>query len=97
VTTGPGATDALLWEVAAVEEVFRAEGARCDELEEKLAQLRVELEQHDEGVERELAVHVQTLDAELLRLEPLAAGLRAPLDRVESFLAAQFSRPFAGT
>jgi serine/threonine-protein kinase len=97
VTTGPGATDALLWEVAAVEEVFRAEGARCDELEKKLAQLRVELEQHDEGVERELAVHVQTLDAELLRLEPLAAGLRAPLDRVESFLAAQFSRPFAGT
>jgi serine/threonine-protein kinase len=95
VVTGAGATDALLWEVAAVEEVLRAEGARCDELEKKLAQLRVELEQHDERVERELASHVHTLDTELARLDPLAAGLRAPLDRVEAFLAAQFSRSSA--
>jgi TolA-binding protein len=92
VVTGAGATDALLWEVAAVDEVLRAEGARCDELEKKLAQLRGELEQHDERVERELASHVHTLDAELVRLDPLAAGLRAPLDRVEAFLAAQFAR-----
>jgi tRNA A-37 threonylcarbamoyl transferase component Bud32 len=95
VTTGPGATDALLWEVAAVEEVLRAESARCDELERKLTQLRTELEQHDERVERELAAHVQTLDAEFARLEPLAAGLRAPLDRVEAFLAAHFAQAAA--
>ena len=89
--SGPGATDALLWEVAAVDEVLRAEGARCDELQQNLGQLRVELEAHDERIERELADHVQRLDAEMLRLEPLAVALRGPLDRVEGFLAAHFA------
>jgi serine/threonine-protein kinase len=81
-----GKADAVLWELAAVEEELRAQGSRCDELEFQLAALRRELDQHNERIEHETESLVLTLDAEMLRLEPLAAALRAPLDRVERFL-----------
>ena len=85
-----GTADAVIWELAAVEQALRVEGSRCDELEAQLAGLRAELEEHNERIEHETGSLSQTLDRELLRLEPLAAALRAPLDRVERFLANHF-------
>ena len=82
-----GPADAVLWELAAVDEALRSEGSACDELEFQLAGLRQQLEEHNERIERETTHLVHGLDQEMLRLEPLAAALRAPLDRVEAFLS----------
>jgi len=81
-----GHADAVIWELAAVDEALRVEGARCDDLEFQLSALRTELEAHNERIETDTTRLVQTLDGEMLRLEPLAAALRTPLDRVEAFL-----------
>src|SRR5262249_33711105 len=46
--TASGRDDAVMWEMARVEEELRTEGTRCDELEGQLAELRVELDKHNE-------------------------------------------------
>ncbi len=84
-----GPADAVLWELAAVDEALRSEASACDELEFQLAGLRQQLDEHNERIERETTHLVHELDQEMLRLEPLAAALRAPLDRVEAFLTSR--------
>lgn len=81
-----GEADALLWELAAVEEETRGKAVQCDELEAQVGDLRARLERENEQFEVEIAALVQVLDAEMQRLEPMAAALRVPLDRVESYV-----------
>jgi serine/threonine protein kinase len=78
-----GEADALLWELAAVEEDVRSRAARCDELEAQVRELDDRLERENERFEGELAATVAILDAEMHRLEGMAAALRAPLERAE--------------
>ena len=81
-----GEADALLWELAAVEEEIRGKAIQCDELESQVGELRARLERENEQFEVEIAALVQVLDTEMQRLEPMSAALRVPLDRVESYV-----------
>jgi predicted nucleic acid-binding Zn-ribbon protein len=79
-----GEADALLWELAAVEEELRVAGQKCDELEARVAELTAELERNNEQFELERSRLVRVLDAQMLRLEATAAALRRPLEMVEA-------------
>ncbi|MBW2463261.1 MAG: hypothetical protein JRH11_16545, partial [Deltaproteobacteria bacterium] len=81
-----GREDAVLWELAAIEEEVTAEAARCDDLEARLGELRTELEGRSAGVERGAAVTVQELDHRIGGLEDQAHALRGPLATVERYL-----------
>lgn len=85
-----GEADALLWELAAVEEELRTVGQRCDELEAQLAELTAELERHNERFETERARLVRVLDAQMLRLEGTASALRRPLEHAEAYVRAHW-------
>lgn len=85
-----GEADALLWELAAVEEELRTVGQRCDELEARLAELTAELERHNEQFETERARLVRVLDAQMLRLEGTASALRRPLEDAEAYVRAHW-------
>ncbi|MCA9606720.1 MAG: protein kinase [Myxococcales bacterium] len=89
-----GEADALLWELAAVEEELRGAGLRCDELESQLAELTAELDGHNEAFETERAQLVRVLDAQMLQLESTANALRRPLEDVEAHIRGAWpSRP----
>jgi serine/threonine protein kinase len=95
-----GEADALLWELAAVEEELRQKGLGCDELESHLAELAAELDLHNEAVEREQERLARILDDRMLRLERSAAELRSPLERAEAHVRARWTddvTPSAGT
>ncbi len=81
-----GPADAVLWELAAIEEKVAAEAARCDDLEARLGELRTELEGRSAGVERGAASTVQELDHRIGGLEDQAHALREPLATVERYL-----------
>jgi len=81
-----GDADALLWELAAVEEEVRAAGTRCDDLELKLSELRTQLDAKNEEVESEQARVTQVVDGEMVRLESMAGSLRGPLEHAEEFI-----------
>ncbi|UJR86919.1 Hypothetical protein I5071_90200 [Sandaracinus amylolyticus] len=81
-----GEADALLWELAAVEEDVRVKAAQCDELEAQVTELRDRLDRENERFEGEIASLVAVLDVEMQRLEGIAAALRAPLERAEKYV-----------
>ncbi len=88
-----GQADALLWELAAVEEELRQKGAQCDELEAHVGELRSRLERENEELEIELSMHTHVLDQEMIRLWPLAAALKEPLQHVEEYVRTQWAPP----
>jgi serine/threonine protein kinase len=85
-----GDADALLWELAAVEEELRKRGGACDELEGQIAELRLRLERENEEVEIELSVQVHLLDGEMTRVIQLATELRGPLETAEAYVRASW-------
>lgn len=89
--TAEGAADALLWELASVEQALRHQAAECDGIEAQLGELRLQLERRNEEVEARLAQLVQRADAEMIRIDALAHALREPLDRVQVFVEAVWS------
>ncbi|MFW5920773.1 MAG: protein kinase domain-containing protein [Polyangiales bacterium] len=86
-----GRADALLWELAALEEQLAREAQRCDALEAQLAELRTELEQENERVERQQSGLVSEVDREMARLEALAHALREPLEHAEQFVRSNWT------
>ncbi|MCS6799012.1 MAG: protein kinase [Myxococcota bacterium] len=86
-----GEADAVLWELAAVDQEVTARAARCDELEARLAELRATLERHNEEAERRIGRLVTILDGEMARIDVLSAALRDPLDLVERHVVANWS------
>ena len=90
VAASEGEADALLWELAAMEESVNAAGAKCDELEAQLAELTAELDRHNEQFETERAQLVRVLDAQMLRLESTASALRKPLEQAEGYVRAHW-------
>ncbi len=92
-----GEADALLWELAAVEEELRVAGQKCDELEAQLAELTSELERRNEPLEVERGQLVRVLDAQMARLEGIAAMLRRPLETAEQHVRSRWpSTPSEG-
>lgn len=87
-----GEADALLWELAAIEEEVRRKATQCDELESQVGELQIRLEHENEQLESEIAMLVQVLDADMARLEPMAAALRMPLERAEKYVRENWSR-----
>jgi serine/threonine-protein kinase len=83
-----GDADALLWELAAVEQEVRSAGTRCDDLEAQIADLQIQLDQKNEELESKRAREIQELDSEMARLESMATALRQPLDKAEQFVVA---------
>ena len=81
-----GAADAVLWELATIEQKLRTHAGECDAIEAQLAELKAQLERQDEQTEGKLALLVQRAEAEMSRLDALSGALRAPLDRVERFV-----------
>jgi serine/threonine-protein kinase len=81
-----GRADALLWELATVEEALRGHAQETDELEAQLSELRAQLEAHNEDVEERHMSLVTTADVEMIRLDALAAALRLPLERVQQWV-----------
>jgi tRNA A-37 threonylcarbamoyl transferase component Bud32/predicted nucleic acid-binding Zn-ribbon protein len=93
-----GEADALLWELAAVEEELRRAGQTCDELETQLADLTNAIEAHNEGFDRERATRVAQLDARMVELETRAAALRRPLELAEAHVRSRWpSTPSTGS
>jgi chromosome segregation ATPase len=88
--TTEGQADALLWELAAVDEEVRQKSTACDEVEAQLGELRARLERENEELEIELSVHTHVLDQEMVRLWPLASALRDPLQEVEDWVHARW-------
>ncbi|MBJ73624.1 MAG: hypothetical protein CMN31_20260 [Sandaracinus sp.] len=86
-----GEADAVLWELATVEQALREQGAECDAVEAQLGELRAQLEGRNEAVEARLAALVAQTDAEMIRLDGLSNALRSPLDRVEAFVQDEWS------
>jgi serine/threonine-protein kinase len=81
-----GPADAVLWELAAVEEKVQAKAAVCDELEVHVSELRSQLEAKNEEVEGEIAETVQLLGRRMSGLEEVAHALRDPLSLVEAYV-----------
>ncbi|MBZ0120941.1 MAG: hypothetical protein K8H88_28360, partial [Sandaracinaceae bacterium] len=88
-----GEADALLWELAAVEEELRDRGTRCDDLEMRVSELTSELDAHNEQFETERARLVRVLDAQMLRLEATAGAVRRPLEIAEAFVRTSWPPP----
>jgi serine/threonine-protein kinase len=87
-----GRADALLWELAAIEEELEKRGHACDELEAKLSELQSRLDAENERFEKRIADAVSVLAGEMIALERLAAELRDPLDQVEAHLGPAYAR-----
>ena len=81
-----GPADALLWELAAVEQELRRQSAECDSVEGQLDALREELDRETEGLGDRAASVVSELDATMARVDALTQALREPLERVETFV-----------
>jgi eukaryotic-like serine/threonine-protein kinase len=81
-----GRADALLWELATVEQALRGHAQETDDLERQLAELRSQLESHNEDVEDRHTSLVMTADVEMIRLDALASALRLPLERVQRWV-----------
>ncbi|MEM9071236.1 MAG: serine/threonine-protein kinase [Myxococcota bacterium] len=86
-----GRADALLWELATVEQTLRSQGGTCDAIEQQLSDLQAELQRRNEDVEGRLAALIAKADAEMTRLDNLAHAIREPLDRVEQVVRARWA------
>ena len=81
-----GRADAVLWELATVEEEMRERARGCDDIEGQLATLRKQLEERSAEFEARVSRLALTTSEEMQRLDPMALALREPLDRVEAFV-----------
>ena len=81
-----GPADALLWELASVEQELRRQSATCDAIEAQRDELRDELERETESLGDRAAAVVSELDATMARVDALNGALREPLERVEAFV-----------
>ncbi|MBX3248259.1 MAG: protein kinase [Myxococcales bacterium] len=86
-----GRADALLWELATVDQAVRAQATESDEVEAQLAELRTQLDTRNQELEDRQASAVLTADAEMIRLDAIASAIRAPLERVQAFVEASWA------
>ncbi len=85
-TGDEGQSDAVLWELATVEETLQKQATECDGVESQLQDLRLELERRNEAMEGRVATEVANVEQEMERLEALSEAVRQPLAEVESWV-----------
>ena len=85
-TATEGESDAILWELATVEEALQKQAAECDAVESQLQDLRCELERRNEAMEGRVAARVAEVEDTMARLEALSEALRLPLAEVEAWV-----------
>ena len=89
-TATEGEADAVLWELATVEERLRGQTGECDALEAQLRELQAELESRNENMEGRVAQRVVAAQSEMTRLEALSEAIRQPLAEVEAWIREQW-------
>jgi serine/threonine protein kinase len=85
-TGDEGESDAVLWELATVEETLQKQASECDGVESQLQDLRLELERRNEAMEGRVAAEVVKVEQEMDRLEALSEAVRQPLAEVEAWV-----------
>ncbi len=85
-TATEGESDAILWELATVEETLQKQAAECDAVESQLQDLRLELERRNEAMEGRVATEVAAVEETMERLEALSEAVRLPLSEVEAWV-----------
>lgn len=79
-----GPADAVLWELATVEQELRGQDARVAAVSSRLADLQAELRSRNEDVEDRLADAVRKSGRAMGRVDDLAQAMRDPLAEVEA-------------
>ena len=92
-TGSEGEADAVLWELATVEETLGKQASECDQVESRLQELRLELEKRNESMEARVAVEVASVEREMQRLESLSEAVRQPLAEVETWVRERWAGP----
>ena len=85
-TVDEGESDAVLWELATVEEALQKQASECDAVESQLQDLRLELERRNERMEGRVAARVVEVAGRMERLEALSEAVRLPLEEVEAWV-----------
>tara|TARA_B100001750_G_scaffold223161_2_gene213164 strand:- start:151 stop:1947 length:1797 start_codon:yes stop_codon:yes gene_type:complete len=85
-TVGEGESDAVLWELATVEETLQKQASECDAVESQLQDLSAELERRNEAMEGRVAAEVAAVAESMQRLEALSEAVRQPLEEVEGWV-----------
>ena len=84
-----GASDAILWELAACEETLREQVAACDALESQLHDIESQLTQEERTLAVELDALIRELSVTLESIDALDASLRADVDDLDATVAAK--------
>ncbi|MEM1416513.1 MAG: protein kinase [Myxococcota bacterium] len=87
-----GPADALLWELATVDQEVGRQVAACQVLDERMDELRQKLEEGTESLGDQAAVLVAEMDSTMVRVDALAEAMRVPLDRLEGFVRDAWER-----
>lgn len=87
-TSDEGIADAVLWELATVEQALRGRDARVAAVASRLADLQAELQSRNEDVEDRLADAVRKSGRAMSRVDDLARAMRDPLAEVEAYIRA---------
>ena len=85
-TASEGESDAILWELATVEEALQKQATECDAVESQLQDLRLELERRNEAMEGRVATQVTRVEKTMEYLEALSEAVRLPLSEVEAWV-----------
>ncbi len=88
---GLGASDAILWELAACEETFREQVAACEALEAKLHAIESQLTHEEQALAVELDALIRELSVALESIDALDTALRADAHDLDALVSAQTS------
>jgi len=91
-----GPADAVLWELATIEQELGKQASLCDGIESQLGELRTQLDRKNQDIEDRLASLVTRAEAEVERLDALSQALRVPLERVETFVRGRWAEDDTG-
>ncbi|MBK8693957.1 MAG: serine/threonine protein kinase [Deltaproteobacteria bacterium] len=84
-----GASDAILWELAACEETLREQVAACDGLESQLHDIESQLTQEERTLAVELDALIRQLSEALESIDSLDAALRADVLDLDAMVGAK--------
>jgi serine/threonine protein kinase len=84
-----GASDAILWELAACEETLREQVAACDALESQLHDIESQLTQEERTLAVELDALIRQLSEALESIDALDAALRADVIDLDAMVGAK--------
>jgi len=84
-----GASDAILWELAACEETLREQVAACEGLESQLHDIESQLTQEERTLAVELDALIRQLSEALESIDSLDSALRADVLDLDAMVGAK--------